>query len=47
MNQTIDSWRNPAPSVGIISVAMESTGVYWVPLFEIREARGFELFLTW
>ena len=26
----------------IRSVAMESTGVYWIPLFEILESRGFE-----
>src|SRR5262245_10051044 len=28
--------------VGISTVAMESTGVYWIPVFEILEARGFE-----
>jgi len=27
-------------AVGITSVAMESTGVYWIPVFEILEARG-------
>ena len=26
---------------GVTTVAMESTGVYWLPLFELREARGF------
>jgi transposase len=26
----------------IDTVAMESTGVYWIPIFEILEARGFE-----
>ena len=25
--------------VGITTVAMESTGVYWIPVFEILEAR--------
>ena len=25
---------------GIQTVAMESTGVYWIPLFETLEARG-------
>jgi transposase len=25
---------------GILTVAMESTGVYWIPLFETLEARG-------
>ena len=27
-------------------VAMESTGVYWIPLFQILEARGFEVCLV-
>jgi transposase len=30
----------------IESVAMESTGVYWIPLFQILEARGFKVFLV-
>ena len=33
-------------SVGITSIAMESTSVYWVPVFEILEARGFEVLLV-
>jgi transposase len=28
------------------TVAMESTGVYWIPLFEILEQRGFEVLLV-
>ena len=28
---------------GITTVAMESTGVYWIPLFELLEGRGFEV----
>jgi len=31
---------------GIETVAMESTGVYWIPLFEILERRGFEVYLV-
>jgi transposase len=31
---------------GITTVAMESTGVYWIPLFELLEARGFEVWLV-
>jgi transposase len=31
---------------GIETVAMESTGVYWIPLFQILESRGFEVFLV-
>lgn len=26
---------------GVTSVAMESTGVYWIPVFELLETRGF------
>jgi transposase len=28
---------------GITTVAMESTGIYWVPLFELLERRGFQV----
>lgn len=31
---------------GVDTVAMESTGVYWIPLFELLEARGFTVFLV-
>lgn len=31
---------------GVLSVAMESTGVYWVPLYEVLEERGFEVKLV-
>ena len=31
---------------GINSVVMESTGVYWIPLFQILEARGMEVYLV-
>ena len=33
-------------SCGVNTVAMESTGVYWIPVFEILEARGFEVLLV-
>jgi len=32
--------------VGVTTVAMESTGIYWIPAFEILEARGFEVLLV-
>jgi transposase len=32
--------------VGIKTVAMESTGVYWIPVFEILEARGLSVLLV-
>jgi len=33
-------------SVGVKTVAMESTGVYWVPLYELLRTRGFEVYLV-
>ena len=33
-------------SIDIDTVAMESTGVYWLPLFEILQSRGIEVLLT-
>lgn len=40
---TLADWLQ---AVGITSVAMESTGVYWIPVFEILEGRGFEVVLV-
>jgi len=31
---------------GVDTVAMESTGVYWIPLYEILEERGIEVLLV-
>jgi len=31
---------------GIESIAMESTGVYWIPIYELLEDRGFEVLLA-
>jgi len=31
---------------GIRTVAMESTGVYWIPVFQTLEDRGFEVYLV-
>src|SRR5262245_15433623 len=33
-------------TLGIKTIAMESTGVYWIPVFEILEARGFDVVLV-
>lgn len=33
-------------SCQVKTVAMESTGVYWIPIYEILEARGFEVYLV-
>lgn len=31
---------------GVVTVAMESTHVYWIPIYELLEARGFEVVLV-
>ena len=31
---------------GVKTVAMQSIGVYWIPLYEILEERGFEVYLA-
>ena len=31
---------------GVDTVAMESTGVYWIPVYDVLEARGFEVYLV-
>lgn len=31
---------------GVETVALESTSVYWIPLYEILEARGFQVYLV-
>src|SRR3984893_16051406 len=33
-------------SCGVKTVAMQSTGVYWIPLYEILEERGLEVYLV-
>src|SRR5205814_1004981 len=34
------------PQVQLLVSSMESTGVYWIPVFEILEARGFSVLLV-
>lgn len=41
--QTLADWLAAG---GITTVAMESTGVYWIPIFELLEARGLEVYLV-
>jgi transposase len=33
-------------SCGVTTVAMESTGVYWIPAFEVLEQAGFQVLLV-
>ncbi len=41
--ESLADWLN---ACGIDTVAMESTGVYWIPLFEILEAGGIRVYLV-
>ena len=41
--QAIVTWLKKC---GVKTVAMESTGVYWIPLFELLESEGFEVKLV-
>lgn len=45
---TVDLYRlaDWLKSCGIETVAMESTGIYWIPVFEILERRGFAVSLV-
>jgi transposase len=40
---TLADWLSEC---GINTVAMESTGIYWIPIFEILDDRGFEVKLV-
>jgi transposase len=33
-------------SCGVKTAALPSTGVYWIPLYDILEERGFEVYLV-
>ena len=41
--QALADWLQ---ACGIATVAMEATGVYWIPVYEILEARGFQVFVV-
>lgn len=41
--EALASWLSQC---GVDVVAMESTGVYWIPLFELLESRGFKVHLV-
>jgi transposase len=41
--QEIAAWLKKC---GVKTIALESTGVYWIPLFELLESGGFEVFLV-
>src|ERR1700689_1736215 len=39
-------WADWLKAHAVDSIAMEATGVYWIPLFQILEAPGFEVCLV-
>jgi transposase len=41
--QALADWLK---ACGVDSVAMEATGVYWVPVYEVLEASGFEVYVV-
>ena len=41
--QALAEWLQ---ACGVQTVAMESTGVYWIPVYELLEALGFEVYLV-
>src|SRR5271156_139335 len=41
--QEIAAWLKKC---AVKTVALESTGVYWIPLFELLESEGFEVYLV-
>lgn len=44
--QDLDALADWLAACGIETIAMEATGVYWIPLFELLERRGFEVKLV-
>jgi len=44
--EDLHALRDWLQACGVTSVAMESTGVYWIPLFQILEAAGLEVCLV-
>ncbi|MBK9249664.1 MAG: transposase [Ignavibacteria bacterium] len=39
-------WRDGSRVEGIVGVVMESTGSYWIPVYEILESHGFRVALV-
>jgi transposase len=44
--EDLHALRDWLKECGVTTVAMESTGVYWIPLFQILEAAGLEVCLV-
>ena len=43
LTEDLEALADWLKACGVTTVAMEATGVYWVPLFQILEDRGFEV----
>ena len=41
----LERMANWLKTIGVVTVAMESTGVYWVPVYEVLESQGIEVVL--
>ena len=46
LTEDLEALADWLKSCAITTVAMEATGVYWIPLFQILEDRGFEVYLV-
>jgi transposase len=44
--EDLDRLASWLTTCGVDTVAMESTGVYWIPLYELLESRGFTVYLV-
>ena len=44
--QSLEELADWLREMGITTVAMEATGVYWIPLFELLDRRGFKVYLV-
>lgn len=42
----LESMADWLVKIGVLTIAMESTGIYWIPAFEILESRGLEVLLV-
>ena len=46
MTEQLEALADWLHQQGVVSVAMESTGTYWISLFDLLEERGFEVLLV-
>lgn len=42
----LESMADWLVKIGVTTIAMESTGIYWIPAFEVLESRGLEVLLV-